>query len=66
MELLGLDPFDFRRSLLFVYDDDDDDDDDDDIIIIINLIYMAQFDTNGILTGLCIVKTYKQIQYVHI
>ena len=28
------------------------------IIIIINLIYIAQFDTNGILTALYIVITY--------
>ena len=34
------------------------------IIIIINLIYIAQFDTNGILTALYIVITY--IQYVHV
>ena len=36
------------------------------IIIIINLIYIAQFDTNGILTALCIVITYIQMQYVHL
>ena len=36
------------------------------IIIIINLIYIAQFDTNGILTALYIVITYIQIQYVHV
>ena len=36
------------------------------IIIIINLIYIAQFDTNGILTALYIVITYIQMQYVHI
>ena len=36
------------------------------IMIIINLIYIAQFDTNGILTALYIVITYIQIQYVHI
>ena len=36
------------------------------IIIIINLIYIAQFDTNGILTSLYIVITYIQMQYVHI
>ena len=35
------------------------------IIIIINLIYVAQFDTNGILTALYIVITYIQMQYVH-
>ena len=36
------------------------------IIIIINLIYIAQLDTNGILTALYIVITYIQKQYVHI
>ena len=36
------------------------------IIIIINLIYIAQFDTNGILTALYIVITYIQMQYVHV
>ena len=36
------------------------------ITIIINLIYTAQFDTNGILTALCIVITYIQMQYVHV
>ena len=36
------------------------------IIIIINLIYIAQFDTNGILTALYIVITYIQKQYVHV
>ena len=36
------------------------------IIIIINLIYIAQFDTNGILTALYIVITYIQRQYVHV
>ena len=36
------------------------------IIIIINLIYIAQFDTNGILTALNIVITYIQMQYVHV
>ena len=36
------------------------------IIIIINLIYIAQFDTNGILTALYIVITYIQMQYVHL
>ena len=34
--------------------------------IIINLIYIAQFDTNGILTALYIVITYIQMQYVHV
>ena len=34
------------------------------IIIIINLIYIAQFDTSGILTALYIVITYTQMQYV--
>ena len=36
------------------------------IIIIINLIYIAQFDTKGILTALYIVITYIQMQYVHV
>ena len=36
------------------------------MIIIINLIYIAQFDTNGILTALKIVITYIQMQYVPI
>ena len=36
------------------------------VIIIINLIYIAQFDTNGILTALYIVITYIQMQYVHV
>ena len=36
------------------------------VIIIINLIYTAQFDTNGILKALYIVITYIQMQYVHI
>ena len=36
------------------------------IIIIINLIYIAQFDANGILTALYIVITYIQMQYVHV
>ena len=36
------------------------------IIIIVNLIYIAQFDTNGILTALYIVITYIQMQYVHV
>ena len=36
------------------------------IIIIINLIYIAQFDTNGILLALYIVITYIQMQYVHV
>ena len=36
------------------------------IIIIINLIYIAQFDTNGILTALYIVITYIQMQYVYV
>ena len=34
--------------------------------IIINLIYIAQFDTNGILTALYIVIAYIQMQYVHV
>ena len=34
--------------------------------MIINLIYIAQFDTNGILTALYIVITYMQMQYVHV
>ena len=36
------------------------------IKIIINIIYIAQFDTNGILTVLYIVITYIQMQYVHV
>ena len=36
------------------------------VIIIINLIYTAQFHTNGILTALYIVRMYIQMQYVHI
>ena len=36
------------------------------IIMIINLIYIAQFDTNGILTALYIVIQDIQMQYVHI
>ena len=36
------------------------------IIIIINLIYIAQFDTNGILTALYIATTYIQMQYVNV
>ena len=36
------------------------------IIIIINLIYIAQFDTNGILPALYIVIQFIQMQYVHI
>ena len=34
--------------------------------IILNLIYIAQFDTYGILTALYIVITYIQMQYVHV
>ena len=36
------------------------------MIIIINLIYIAQIDTNGILTALYIAIQYIQMQYVHI
>ena len=36
------------------------------LIIIINLIYIAQFNTNSILTALYIVTTYIQMQYVHV
>ena len=36
------------------------------IKMIINLIQIAQLDTNGILTALYIVVTYIQMQYVHI
>ena len=36
------------------------------IMIIINLIYIAQFDTNGILTALHLVIQYIQMQHVHI
>ena len=35
------------------------------LITIINLIYIAQFDTNGILTALYIAITYIHMQYVH-
>ena len=35
-------------------------------IMIINLIYIAHFDTNGILTALYIVRQFKQMWYVHI
>ena len=41
-------------------------DDAGNTIIIINLIYIAQFDTNGILTALYIVITYIQMQCVHV
>ena len=34
--------------------------------VIINLIYIAQFDTNGIFTALYILIKYIQMQYVHI
>ena len=34
--------------------------------MIINLSYIAQFNTNGILTVLYIVITYIQMQYVHV
>ena len=36
------------------------------VIIIINIIYITQFETNGILTALYIVITYIQMQYVHV
>ena len=36
------------------------------IIIMIDLIYVAQFDSNGVLTVLYIVIMYIQMQYVHI
>ena len=36
------------------------------IVVIINLIYIAQFDTNGVLTVLSIVIKYIQMQYVHV
>ena len=36
------------------------------MIIIINLIYIAQFDTSGILTALYIVITYIKMHYVHV
>ena len=36
------------------------------MMMIISLIYIAQFDTNLILTAMYIVKTYIQMQYVHI
>ena len=35
-------------------------------LLIINLIYIAQFDTNGIFTALYIAIQYIQMQYVHI
>ena len=35
-------------------------------IIITNLIHIAQFDTNGMLTALYIVKKYMQTHYVHL
>ena len=35
-------------------------------VIIINLVYIAQFDTNSILTALFIVTKYIQTQYVHV
>ena len=35
-------------------------------IIIINLIHIAQFDTNSILTALCIITKYIQTHYMHI
>ena len=34
--------------------------------IIKNLIYIAQFDTNGVLTALYIIIQYIQMRYVHI
>ena len=34
--------------------------------IVLNLIYIAHFDTNGILTALYIVIAYIQMQFVHI
>ena len=36
------------------------------MIIIRTLVCIAQFDTKGILTALCIVITYIQMQYVHV
>ena len=36
------------------------------VIRIINLIYLAHFDTNDILTVLCIVIKYIQTQHMHI
>ena len=36
------------------------------LLLLINLIYIAQFDTNGILTALYIVITNIQMQYVHV
>ena len=59
-------------------DNNDDDDDDDDMmmmmmmiiiiikLMIINLIYIAQFDTIGILTAMYIVITYIEMQSVHV
>ena len=54
VEVLGLPQLQYRWSGKII------------IIIIINLIYIAQFDTNGILTALYIVITYIQMQYVHV
>ena len=36
------------------------------MMMMINLIYIAQFDTNGTLTALYIAIKYIQMQYVHI
>ena len=36
------------------------------IMIIINLIYIVQFDSNGILTALYIDIQYIQMQYMHL
>ena len=36
------------------------------MLMIINLIYIAQFDTNSILTALYIVMKYKQMHYMHL
>ena len=36
------------------------------MMIIINLVYIAQFDTSGILTALSIVIKYIPVPYVHI
>ena len=35
------------------------------IVTIINLIYIAQFDTSGILTALCLVITYTNAIFAH-
>ena len=36
------------------------------VVVVVNLIYIVQFDTNGILIALYIVIAYIQMQYVHV